>query len=187
MKLKYYLRGAGIGMIAATLLLMIGYHVTSSQAGEKETESVTEREPSIAEALENRPEDTESEAAPLPESEKEVPETESETEERTVITEHTHSETPETEEAKIPETEMPETEISASPQPKEVSVYPGEGPSMIAERLAAEGIVESAEDFVEYLRSVGKTDYLEIGTFLLTPGDDFETIAKILTTPEENR
>jgi len=204
MRLKYYLRGAGIAMIAAAVLFLIAQRALPSESGQSETEVSTEREPSIAEAIrsKNTERETETEEELRPDSERDsetgsesgteektaASESEEDSEDRTVITEHTRTETPEPEETEEPEepTEKPE-ETALTGSPAEIVIYRGEGPTAVAERLQAAGAIENAEDYVTYLRRMGQTDYLETGHFSIPAGSDYETITKILTTSEDER
>ncbi|MBQ4293712.1 MAG: hypothetical protein II754_03560 [Lachnospiraceae bacterium] len=233
MRLKFYLRGAGIGMILTAVLLIIGNAVIPKDLGgnaELSTED-TEREPSIAEALENREKNTETEAVTEAGSEKTAetekasePNTEASTEkvsepsseeavsERTTetgrdedgrytVTVRDHSETPEsvgaeetgttekTIEEEEPDQSSETAEPSAPPQggPAEIRIYRGDGPSVVAERLKEAGVIQDAKAYVDYLIANGMNDYLEVGTFTLTPGANFKTITDILTTNEFER
>ena len=233
MRLKFYLRGAGIGMILTAVLLIIGNAVIPKDLGgnaELSTED-TEREPSIAEALENREKNTETEAVTEAGSEKTAetekasePNTEPSTEkvsepaseeavsERTTetgrdedgrytVTVRDHSETPEsvgaeetgttekTIEEEEPDQPSETAEPSAPPQggPAEIKIYRGDGPTVVAERLKEAGIIQDAKAYVDYLIANGMNDYLEVGTFTLTPGANFKTITDILTTNEFER
>ncbi len=233
MRLKFYLRGAGIGMILTAVLLIIGNAVIPKDLGgnaELSTED-TEREPSIAEALENREKNTETEAVTEAGSEKTAetekasepnadpstekvsePASEEAVSERTTetgrdedgrytVTVRDHSETPEsvvaeetgTTEKTIEEEEPDQSSETAEPSapprggPAEIKIYRGDGPSVVAERLKEAGVIQDAKAYVDYLIANGMNDYLEVGTFTLTPGESFKTITDILTTNEFER
>ena len=57
----------------------------------------------------------------------------------------------------------------------------------MAERLKEAGVIQDAKAYVDYLIANGMNDYLEVGTFTLTPGESFKTITDILTTNEFER
>lgn len=220
MRLKYYLRGAGIAMILTAAALMIGNRAIPKEERVSSTEvsTETEREPSIAEALEkNSTEKATEKTTETPSSEKqaetETVSSEKTTEEtgitqttevdedgRTVVTVHERStEEPETEteesttqESSEPERETEtqaetETEKPVQKGPVEIRIDRGDGPTIVANRLEAAGVISDATSYVEYLISHGENDHLETGSFSVPPGADFKTITEILTTNEYER
>ncbi len=191
MKLKYYLRGAGIGVIVTTLILMIAFHVNG---GGKEEATVPETEQSltIAEALSEKEANEEPGAAETEEtgeSEAAPVETETETAEETVI--------PETETADLSsETDTIEEEADQGqetmPASEEVRIvefriYAGQSPGAVSKSLLDAGIIDDEDAFYRYLVDNGLNDMLEVGTFSVPEGAEYSEIAKILTTNEYER
>lgn len=62
-----------------------------------------------------------------------------------------------------------------------VTISEGEGASTVAFRLQKLGIVSSATDFDKYLRNNSKSHVIQIGTFNLKPGMDYEEISDIIS------
>lgn len=198
MRLKYYLRGAGVGVIVSTLILMIAFHVYSGRqtAAEPETEAP---DLTIAEALSEREQEqteleTETELIVPPKETEPVTETEIESE---AESEEEAAEEPEdsadtanaadTEEESAEEAEEePEAPVPTG-RTVTIQIYHGDSPSMVANRLAGAGIIEDADGFYRYLVQNGLNDSLEVGSFSIPEGADFPEIAKILTTNEYER
>ena len=210
MKLKYYLRGLGIGMIVTALILGISFShrqgqetqiLTDDQIRERAEQlgMVDSSELTLA-ALQNSvqqqaQENTEkTEASPEPETEETTTTSEPET---TVAPENTME--PET--TATPENTMePETtaapentvEPEATPQPETiaaseasqtvtVTVKKGASSGSVSNRLQEAGLVEDAKTFDNYLCNNGYSRSINPGTYEIVPGTSEEEIAKIIT------
>ena len=213
MKLKYYLRGAGIGVIVSTLILMIAFGVYQGKTKENtpaDTEN-TSQELTIAEALsemetEKEPLETETEEpAAAPEETEEAQQTETsekveETAEEDGTAEGENDEVsaePETLENGAERIEPDEntgegedtgadTGDTGVTVKKTVSVVvrSGDSPMVVSRALAAAGVVDNADLFYRYLLDHGLNDEIEVGSFSIPEGADYETIAKLITTNE---
>ena len=210
MKLKYYLRGLGIGMIVTALILGISF----SHRQEQETQILTDdqireraeqlgmvdsSELTLA-ALQNSvqqqaQENTEkTEASPEPEPEETTTTSEPET---TVAPENTMEpettaapeNTVEPETTAAPEntvepeaTPQPETiEASETSQTVTVTVKKGASSGSVSNRLQEAGLVEDAKTFDNYLCNNGYSRSINPGTYEIVPGTSEEEIAKIIT------
>lgn len=193
MRLKYYLRGAGIGVIVATLILMIAFSVTSRRE-EAPEEPGTEEELTIEEALSAREEDSETEEplaaidtemAELPADTEMEEEPESEViEEASELPEETGEETEPEENSGEEDKELPEE------LPKKlytIEVVRGDSPGAVAAKLARAGAIDDEDAFYRYLVDNGLNDLLEVGTFSIPEGAEFSEIAELLTTNEYER
>ena len=211
MKLKYYLRGLGIGMIVTALILGISFShrqgqetqiLTDDQIRERAEQlgMVDSSELTLA-ALQNSvqqqaQENTEkTEASPEPETEEAMTTTSEPG--TTVAPENTME--PETTVA--PENTMePETtaapentvEPEATPQPETivaseaaqtvtVTVKKGASSGSVSSRLQEAGLVEDAKTFDNYLCNNGYSRSINPGTYEIAPGTSEEEIAKIIT------
>ncbi len=208
MKLKYYLRGAGIGVIVSTLILMIAFSVyrgKTEESEQAETENVSS-DLTIAEALseiateinteetENNTTETEEIAAALEETEMKQEEAEKPTEEAEKPKEETDAPaeaTDEPEEATdnaVAETGEPDEAEVTIKKTVTVSIQGGDSPMVVAHKLVTAGAVDDENLFYRYLLDHGLNDGIEIGNFSIPEGADYETVAKIITTNEyENR
>lgn len=186
MKLKYYLRGLGIGMIVTALILGISFShrqgqetqiLTDDQIRERAEQlgMVDSSELTLA-ALQNSvqqqaQENTEkTEASPEPETEETTTTSEPET---TVAPENTVE--PEA-------TPQPETiEASETSQTVTVTVKKGASSGSVSNRLQEAGLVEDAKTFDNYLCNNGYSRSINPGTYEIVPGTSEEEIAKIIT------
>ena len=193
MKLKYYLRGLGIGMIVTALILGISFSHRQGQETQTLTDDqireraeqlgmVDSSELTLA-ALQNSvqqqaQENTEkTEASPEPETEEAM----------TTTSEPENTMEPETTVA--PENTM---ESEATPQPETivaseaaqtvtVTVKKGASSGSVSSRLQEAGLVEDAKTFDNYLCNNGYSRSINPGTYEIVPGTSEEEIAKIIT------
>ena len=187
MKLKYYLRGLGIGMIVTALILGISFShrqgqetqiLTDDQIRERAEQlgMVDSSELTLA-ALQNSvqqqaQENTEkTEAAPEPETEEAM--TTTSEPETTVAPENTME--PEA-------TPQPETIVaSEAAQTVTVTVKKGASSGSVSSQLQEAGLVEDAKTFDNYLCNNGYSRSINPGTYEIVPGTSEEEIAKIIT------
>lgn len=186
MKIKYYLRGLGTGILFATIVLFIAYSfrmtdakikerarelgmVEAGENTEKET-GITNNEPESSSKLENT---SSSENASSEDSSKSEDISSSED------TSSTEDDTTE------PESESKEdtsgeaatdgyTEI-------EFTIYSGYSSYDVAKVLEEAGVIESAADFDYYLSTNGYDYKIATGVYKVKVGDSYETIAKKIT------
>lgn len=182
MKLKYYLRGLGIGIIITTLVLMIAYsgHKTEITDEEiiqraKELGMVMKEDPLFSNSEETKdPEvDTETENIVASETETEVlTETEIETEVETEVTVDTEVMT---------ETELEtETEVIATEETYHLVIPAGSVPRLICNELEENGVIESASELRQYLVDVGYATSIVVGEYDIPYGATNEEVYQIL-------
>lgn len=176
MKFKYYMRGFGAGLIAATIILMIAGKIDNNNkslaANNKEPDSTGSV---IAFTTENPAED------------KSQSETESQTEtqkqENTGVKETTMSETRAAQAATEGTTQRPTVKITTGDGSGEVElVFSGVyTAAQAADILFNAGIIDNKTEFYTYMYTSGYDRKMRDGTYRLKPGDSYETIAKIIT------
>jgi hypothetical protein len=210
MKLKYYLRGLGIGMIVTALILGISFSnrqdqtsqiMTDDQIRERAAElgMVDSSELTLA-ALQNSekqptegtPEETtqtqeqnnieaEPETTVPAETQATVePET---TQEPEATAEPEPGKTAEPEKTAGPETTA-EPEVTEAPQRTQtasITIQRGDDSGSASRRLYEAGLVENAKAFDNYLCNNGYSRSINPGTYEIAPGTSEEEIAKIIT------
>ena len=210
MKLKYYLRGLGIGMIVTALILGISFSnrqdqtsqiMTDDQIRERAAElgMVDSSELTLA-ALQNSekqptegtPEETtqtqeqnnietEPETTVPAETQATVePET---TQEPEATAEPAPEKTAEPEKTAGPETTA-EPEVTEAPQRTQtasITIQRGDDSGSASRRLYEAGLVENAKAFDNYLCNNGYSRSINPGTYEIAPGTSEEEIAKIIT------
>ena len=204
MKLKYYLRGLGIGMIVTALILGISFSnrqdqtsqiMTDDQIRERAAElgMVDSSELTLA-ALQN------SEKQPTEGTPEETTQTQEqnniETEPETTVPAETQAtvepETtqepeataePEPEKTAAPETTA-EPEVTEAPQRTQtasITIQRGDDSGSVSRWLYEAGLVENAKAFDNYLCNNGYSRSINPGTYEIAPGTSEEEIAKIIT------
>lgn len=193
MKLKYYLRGLGIGIIVTAVIMGISSggkteKLTDAQilARAKELEQENDVLTQLTEA------ETQELEANAEEEKKELPATETDTQLETAGSEaakeaaqaEAGKDKPNDPQAENTGDAKTEETVQTEPETEEsfvVAVYPGEGSYMICRKLAELGLVESADIYDRFLCQNGYDKRLCTGNFEIKAGSSAEEIAKILT------
>ena len=198
MKLKYYLRGLGIGMIVTALILGISFSSRQAQAQTMTDDQIRERAAELGmvdsseltlaalqngamQPTESTPQETQTQNSPEAATEPEETQTlETNTEpEVTVTPEVTNEpETPVTPEA-TPEPEA--TKVPEQTQTAGITINRGDDSGSVSRRLYEAGLVENAKAFDNYLCNNGYSRSINPGTYEIVPGTSEEEIAKIIT------
>lgn len=191
MKLKYYLRGLGIGIIVTTLVLMVAFSGKKEKLSDQEIMQRAEQLGMVmadeGQTETGTEENTGTEAQP--ETEQDVQNTEEGTEENADEN---------TENASEPETE-PQTEAAAEPAAPEdttgnvvgevkqetsgevaFTVKSGESSDTVAFNLYKAGLVDDATAFNRYMISKGYDSRLRTGDFKIHSGASYDEILKVL-------
>ncbi|MDE6903463.1 MAG: hypothetical protein K2P76_00680 [Lachnospiraceae bacterium] len=202
MKLKYYLRGIGIGVVVTTLIFMVSIALHKNE--EKDTPVEDKKPATVADMLETESE-TESEAA---QEDKQSPA-------QTPEQKSTEVNKPET---KSSETKLPE-EKSSETQPAEKNeddakddknenntpsdkpadsadtsgengkvrfeIGGGEYSDVICKKLQQANLIDSAEEFNKFLIANDYDNLILPGVYAIPKGSTYEEIAKLLTTKIE--
>lgn len=191
MKLKYYLRGLGAGILFATIVLFISYSYKMSDGQiKKRAEELgmvyAGKEEQTTADIDNESTGGNGETGDKASSE----ETES-----TNIAGQTSTNEPTSdnkEETTTPEPTTPEpTTEATTPEPTtpnekvekcELTVTGSTSSNDVAYALANAGIIEDAEEFNDYLCDNGYDRRIQNGTYTITSDMSYEDIAKLITT-----
>ena len=202
MKLKYYLRGLGIGILVTTVILslagvgrknmtdeevvkrakelgMVESTLLSDLPDQTKTDEVRPTEPEIS----LQPETSEPEAGPEPEESASTPETPVAPEETPVAPEETPEAPKETPVAPEETPVSPEDGNPDIPAGETVTLVIGRGESSttVSKNLKKAGIVEDAAAFDRFLCNNGYDKKIITGTYEIPYGASEEEIAKIIT------
>lgn len=175
MRFKYYLRGAGLGILFSTIIMMVAFHTHGNHISEEEVIKRAgelgmvwaDDEPAyVSEEIDTQTEPqteprTESQAEPETETETQAqadPEPESETERQT----------------------MPNTAQQGDDSMVTITVVEGEVCRTLAEDLAKAGLVADAEEFRVYMGDHDYARFIHVGEFEIPRGATYEEIAQIL-------
>ena len=183
MKLRYYMRGLGIGMLITALILIL----SGRTSGQLSDEQIKARAAELGMVMEDKSVLKESEASPgtaLEETEEKPEEVEPEE----VEPEEVEPEEVEPEEVKPKEVEPEETEAEkVTPEetvPAEtvtITVRSGASSVSVAKQIEDAGLVSSAGDFDRYLCQNGYDKKICVGTYAIPVGATEEDIARAIT------
>ncbi len=210
MKLKYYLRGLGMGILFATIIMAIAF---SSRLTDKEVEKrardmgmVYHEETSKKLVKDEQSQDEKSESGSKNETtstedntknseikdtdnklsseakDKSEKETTSKKQETTTKKETKAATKKATSKAKEKETTNKKEETTKKPEEKKTfQISPGMSSNVLAENLERLGIVKNAGEFNSYLESNGYASRLVVGDYSISGSVSYETLAKLVT------
>ena len=166
MKLKYYLRGLGIGIIVTTIILVSCF---SMQKPKMTDAQIIEKASQLGMIM------PEQDSAVVIETETTEPEETQQKNEQQVATEEIQQETEQ-------QTEVPkeqETE-EAQQEPFTLVVNRGDVCRTMCENLAANGVIDDSEGLRKYLSVVGYASFISAGTYQIPYHASYEEITNIL-------
>lgn len=183
MKLKYYLRGLGVGIVVTAVILTIANHLGNKMSDE----DIIKRAAKLGMVMK----EDESLFPPTePETTTPEPTSQSPTEQDTTAVKPAEPETT-TPEPTTPVPTEPETTtpVPAEPQTSGVVIHTatitvtsGMYSEAVSQRLEEAGIVKNWREFNEYLTSNGYAERLQTGTHSFNSEMDFNEIAEILVS-----
>lgn len=199
MKFKYYLRGCGLGILVASIVLMVSFH---SQNKTMDDTAVMERASELGMIMpETEIVSTEADSQ-LPESGTQSTDTDfSSNKNQKQNTKDSQNKTDGSSQKEKKDTQMAsddktgsgnnkDTESKKKEDKKEeseeitVEIKKGEVCRQLAEELEQIGLVEDAETFRKYMQQIGYDDRIKVGTYTLKRGMTEKEIAD--TFVEEN-
>lgn len=176
MKLKYYLRGVGTGILFCAIILLAAYKtspVTLSDAEIKERAielGMVEAENSqqLAEVLKNSAEESTASQENT---------TQGEDINQEASTENSEASSEENTE----ETTQEESSAGTQAEGVTITVKSGMNSTVVARLCMDAGLIEDASDFDKYLDQNGYSTKIAVGEYTFQIGDSYETIAKEIT------
>ncbi|MCM1257447.1 MAG: hypothetical protein NC307_06300 [Roseburia sp.] len=204
MKLKYYLRGIGIGVVVTTLIFMVSIALHKNEVNPKTPEE-DKKPATVADMLEAESE-TESEATE--EEKKSDPDTSAQksTEVKKEETKGSETKLPEQKSSETkpgdaktdtPKTDNKDTTTDTDKISSDASgtdkgkvrfeIGGGEYSDVVCKKLQQADLVDSAEEFNKFLIANKYDNAILPGVYAIPKGASYEEIAKLLTTKiEEN-
>lgn len=201
MKLKYFMRGLGIGIIFGTIVMLVAAGTSDKEKISDEEIKSRAKALGMLEATSTDAESDNSELALDSVSTEEITEADEiiKTEE---VTEEisTAEETVTSEDSKETTEEIKETTETTTEDKKEtttektdnsyteatITVTRGMGSTEVAKLLQEAGVIEDADDFDSYLVKNGISNKIQINTYKFNSNMTYEEIATGLTTPKNN-
>lgn len=192
MKFKYYLRGCGLGILFAAIVLMIAFHTQNKTMDDT---AVMERASELGMIMpETQNTDTEADTQQGEPVSKTEPELTTETSATsTQITDdgniipadkqkNIKKNTDKKESDKKESDKKTDADKAEESEDITVKIKSGEVCRQLAEELEDLGLVEDAESFRKYMQQCGYDDQIGVGTFHLKRGMTQEEIAKVFIT-----
>ena len=188
MKLKYYLRGIGIGVIVATLVMTVSSVIHNNNLSD---EMIIKEAQKLGMIMPESDDDkdslwgNDSETESFEGSDVDVPNTE-DADVETPDVENPSTETPDTETSDTEMTTPEDTQTPEDSQAQEnenvatITIKKGDAARQVSEKLFAAGLVDNAEEFHKYLSDTGYAYYIYIGTYEIPKGSTFEEICDII-------
>ena len=202
MKLKYYLRGMGIGIMITTLILVIAFSIHKNDTVQQEEPKQEAASKTVAEAQNSTqiPMDTETEKELATEQNNaEKTDTKKTTEkqkenETSVVSASTEEKQSEEKasEQKTSETKSSEEKLSEKNTPAAATekirfeVGGGEYSDVICKRLLQAGLIDDADAFNKFLIQKDYDNLILQGVYDIPKGATYEEIAALLTTKVES-
>ena len=182
MRIKYYIRGIGIGIIFATLVLTISFYFGKGSF-EKEKlsdEEIIERATELGMVMEATSEEGNDEG------------TEENTEENPEEVAEESDESNTEKEATVTAEAAPQIEDIASSDSEEAetityvpfTVRGGESSEIVSENLKKAGLIDSVDDFNKYLSKIKVDNLIQSGTFYVKQGSSYDDIAALLVNKD---
>lgn len=192
MKFKYYLRGCGLGILFAAIVLMIAFHTQNKTMDDT---AVMERASELGMIMpETQNTDTEADTQQGEPVSKTEPELTTEpsatstqiTDDRNTIPadkqKNIKKNTDKKESDKKESDKKTDADKAEESEDITVKIKSGEVCRQLAEELEDLGLVEDAESFRKYMQQCGYDDQIGVGTFHLKRGMTQEEIAKVFIT-----
>ena len=193
MKLKYYLRGIGIGIIMTTIILMIAFSIHKQQlltddeilkrAGELGMVMAQEGLP-VSDKLADTKDVLQADDEPgtLEDSSDKSSVADEEDQKQTDVQNMADAEA----EHEISETENLETQKEVIKQ-AEITIVGGEYSDDVCKKLKKAGIIEDADDFNKYLAKGGYDNLIQPGNYVIPLDADYDTIVKLITEKKDKK
>ena len=199
MRLKYYLRGLGLGIIFAVFIMMVGYHNHGSSMSDSEiiekakALGMVETEDSSGmkndKKTDNKTDEKSDKKTDTSEPDTTIADT-SAAEDTQTGTDNTDADnitgTADADTTASSDVAATDSAASDAAQPQQnttftVTVGSGDTCRMIAERLQAAGIIDDAEKFRAYMGQKGVDQFIADGSHEIPYGASYDDIINILT------
>lgn len=178
MKLKYYLRGLGVGIICTAIIMGIAL---SGKEKEKLTNAeIVERARLLGMVMEEETEEPK-QSEESQESEKDNPDnSKEETQNNQDNPENPENQIPQVESQEPVAPEAPAEQPVAEPEIKTIEVLPGEYSDIVSQKLFEAGLISDANAFNKYLMDSGQDQNIMVGVHQIPMGVSEDEIIKIL-------
>ena len=188
MKLKYYLRGIGVGVLVTTIILLIAFTVHKEQplSDDEIIERAEQLGMVMAEELpvSDKLSDSSQAAASGAQPEVQTESSEDASEAKPAASETDDSELSDTPIEGLQEDEEPTKEVI---EQVEITIVGGEYSDAVCKKLKKAGIIEDADDFNKYLAKSGYDNLIQPGNYTIPLDATYDEIIKIITEKKDKK
>lgn len=184
MRLKYYLRGMGIGIIVTTVILMI---VFSFHKGETlSDDEIRERAAALGMVMPETKEDSgKLSGQPTSQKQEEPAGTDTAGADADPGTDTEPAAKPDKTNGAAGDTSA-QDDVQTVEQ-VEVSIVGGEYSDDVCKKLKRAGIIDDADDFNKYLAQGGYDSLIQPGTYVIPVDADYDTIVRMITEKKDKK
>lgn len=188
MKLKYYLRGIGIGIVITTLILMAALAVHREQP--LSDDEIIERAKALGMVM--------ADELPVKDKLSDTKLSEIEEPDQKAVTDHADNNGPDSDEPQkedpdvsdASEEEMGDSSkkpIKEAVEQAEITIVGGEYSDAVCKKLKKAGVIEDVDDFNKYLAKTGYDNLIQPGNYVIPLGADYDEIIKLITSRENTK
>lgn len=181
MKLKYYLRGIGIGVIVTTLIFMISIAIHRNDIEQQNTSLQEVNSKTVAEAASEKKETEVADVSNTQQETEKEPQVETEKETEVEMETENNTQTLTSEQ----EIQAPVTEAAAEPEKVRFEIGGGEYSDVTCRRLQEAGLIDDAAAFNKFLIQKDYDNLILPGVYDIPKDSTYEEIAALLTTKVE--
>lgn len=175
MKLKYYLRGLGVGIICTAIIM--GIALSGKEKEKLTNEEIIERARLLGMVME---EETQEPEQPEESQESEEEKQDNSKEETQNNQGNPENQIPQVESQEPVVQEVPTEQPAAEPEIKTIEVLPGEYSDVVSQKLFEAGLISDADAFNKYLMDSGQDQNIMVGVHQIPMGVSEDEIIKIL-------
>lgn len=179
MKLKYYMRGIGIGMLVTTIILVVAFKLTGGNLSDDEIKSKAKKLGMVenTSTIEEASKDNNSEQADK---------SKENSNDSNASLDNASGADKANENVNVTVTD-PQAVTKNTAETVQFTVNPGESSRMVVERLAQQGIISDAYAFNKFLNEQGKDNNIQPGTFTVPKNISDNDLATLLSTKQKFR
>lgn len=184
MKLKYYLRGMGVGIIVTTVVLMIifSFHKQETLSDDQ----IRERAAALGMVMADEVSDSGKLSDTLPDD---TPDTALDQTSSIAETQDDNDKDNKKDDKKDTSDDKSETKDNdvETVEQIELSIVGGEYSDAVCKKLKRAGVIDDADDFNKYLSEGGYDSLIQPGTYIIPKDADYDTIIRLITERNDDQ
>ena len=202
MKLKYYLRGMGIGIIVTTVILMIifSFHKRETLSDDQ----IRERAAALGMVMADEASDSGKLSDTLTDDTPDTASDQNETDDQNTSNENSNQNSDQSADQTSSAANTQNDDNKGKKDTSddkggtkkndvetveqiELSIVGGEYSDAVSKKLKKAGLIEDADDFNKYLSEGGYDSLIQPGTYVIPKGADYDTIIQMITEKDDDK